>query len=306
MRTMARSVLAGVAPLLWVATAQAAYDFSSTGNCTVSAGQDNTLTCSSPGTATSPEVKLQVWANTVGDTPQNGAGGGLAQAYVKQWSGVGAYNDDFARPGDGSTVDGFGGTASSASDKDLAEKPAPEHTIDNNGRFEMAFLDFGSYEAALSSVTFGYVDNDADFSVLAYTGAAPFTGFDSTMTWGTIGSGWEVIGNYDANTTGTYSINAGGTKSSYWLIGAYNPIFGSSATNGGVVDHGETTTKTCSWWGCSYKTVYQYDYFKLAAIAGSFSVPPPSSTPGVPEPGSLALAGIAAFGLWRTRRRSVS
>jgi hypothetical protein len=90
----------------------------------------------------------------------------------------------------------------------------------------MLLLSFSS-AVNLKAVNIGWVGSDSDISVLAYTpGAAnPQAPSLSGNTWsGVTAAGWSVIGNYSNPGTGSESINATGRFSSYWLIGAFNPL----------------------------------------------------------------------------------
>ena len=108
--------------------------------------------------------------------------------------------------------------------------------------------------------------NHADISVLAYTGAAPFSGFTSSDTWaGILSKGWSVIDNYSNVAAYSYTaVNSAAVSSKYWLISAFNPVFGNSH------------------WSA------HNDGFKLAGAKTSTGHPPPPP-PGVPAPGTAAL-----------------
>ena len=159
---------------------------------------------------------------------------------------------------------------------------SPEHATDNQNGTDLIALSFAQ-SVTLSSLSVGWWQEDSDLSVLAYTGAG--TPSLSNMTAADLldaGSGWTLVGNYaSAGATSTKSINSGNFSSSWWLISAYNSNFGGSGLGQGN------------------------DYVKLLAVAGTRYTPPPPP-PGVPEPGTLALAGIALAGAWQVRRRKTS
>lgn len=171
----------------------------------------------------------------------------------------------------------------------------PNHALDNVGKTESVLLSF-SKSVVLTSIGLGYVNTDADISLFRYTKNA-----SSDPTVNAVGAtkaemltaGWELVGNYAdmiQDTTSPYNlVNSGNLGSSWWLISAYNSSYG-----GGV-----TSTNGIS--GLQQGN----DYYKLSAVAGTACTGTGANCGGrrVPEPGSLALASLAVFGVIFTRRQ---
>jgi hypothetical protein len=182
---------------------------------------------------------------------------------------------------------------------------SPDHAIDNGpaynsngqvsglGNTEAVLLSFGS-SIALSSITTGFVSGDSDFSVFEWTGSsAPTLSGASVSATSNTSTGWKLVGNYDgtgggigpgvSGDGGTTAVNSGDASSSWWLISAYNNSYGSACAN-------------CAQTGGSI--LQGNDYFKLYQVAGTT----PAVTP-MPEPSSIALVGVALFGVIAARRR---
>ena len=183
---------------------------------------------------------------------------------------------------------GLGITNNDAYSGDTNEGKSPEHSIDNEQRYDMALLTFSEL-VKLTDLKLGWTTNDSDVTVMAYKGSGKPTLIGKTFSE-LVGLGWDSIGNYSDVGTTTKSINDKGVFSSYWLIGAYNPL--ANPGGGEVTVNGEKT----------------YDYIKLASVSGcsakELGCTPPSND--APEPGSMALFGLGLLGLVYQRKRTAA
>lgn len=162
---------------------------------------------------------------------------------------------------------------------------SPQHSLDNDGRFEFIRIDFGAGNSAiLDKVITSWVQNDADITVLARTGNAGNADPNGKTIAGPVladrlaNNGWELVGHHNGTDADSQEIdvNSSGTAARYWLIGAYDPDFGGNA-NGANHGYGK------------------YDYLKILKVKWD----KPSDAA---EPATLLLfaAGLIA---WLSSRR---
>lgn len=223
----------------------------------------NTLTYSSSGM----NVTASAWADT-----SNGSDGSNT---VLNTAHLGSYGGGLGvRNRDNSNYRG-----------DPGENSSPEHAMDNENRFDSILLKFDE-AVSISSIGNGYYPNDSDMSILAYIGTSPSPTLLGKTYAGLVIDGWTHIGDLSDVRSGK-SVSTS-IYSSYWLIGAYNPVFDSSKT---------WTTGN--------------DYMKLKTVVASVCMAGGASGgvcggqpgTGVSEPGSLALAGLGLLGVIGLRRR---
>lgn len=175
------------------------------------------------------------------------------------------------------------------------------------GSIEALFLNFGSSKVNLTNVGIGWTGGDADMSVWAWTGTGAAnvgatTAKGSTTTTGTTSAaltGWTLVSNLDFGSgTGDRATN-GTLYSSYFLVTTY---FGAASGNlQSANDRFKLNSFTASV--CT-GTLSGGSTGGTGGAAtngnGATCGTPPT---GVPEPGSLALVGLALVGGAAVRRR---
>ena len=229
------------------------------GNCARWGGSE------SPASPATNVLQVTAFSNT-GALPTGAAAGDFAieNAYLAFWgsSGVGVVNRNTA----GSDP------PESSSTSPTPSSTSPEHSVDNNGRYDMVLLTFDQ-AISLTGVDIGWSQTDSDITVLAFDSAAPL---DSLVgqRYGALQAGWQLVGHYaNADAVAVQAISTPIT-SRYWLVGAYNAL---------ISPNGWTTGN---------------DYVKIKGFTATETIKK------VPEPSSaMLLAAVLGAGGWMTRRQ---
>ena len=277
-------------------------------NCNPGTSSYDSVSCS-VGTVT---ANMQAWGFT-GATLSSTAAAGFQRGRIGDFdaAGFGAYTgSNESTTGNHHAFDNLSnltttpcGTGSGATGGSVTLSTANSGC---GGSIEALFMDFGTAKVNLSNVGIGFNGGDADLSVWMWTGAgvASISGSSAagstTITGTTAASltGWTLVSNLSLGAAPA-SANTGGTLySSAFLITTY---FG--AATGGL-DAGDDAFKINSFTVGTCTGTLSGGTTGTGAGGGNGASCTTTPT-GVPEPGSLALAGLAIVGIAASRRKTL-
>lgn len=209
---------------------------------------------------------------------------GTAELTIQAWSDTGC---GWGCGSDSEVFQGFASTNSGGLLNYNRDTPngtntltGEEHVIDNrDGDTDMMFFSF-TESTALTGIDIGWISDgyDSDVSIVAFNSLPTLSG----NTWSDIVTQSIFSASFSNLGKAPYALSneIAGTvvEAKYWLIGAYNSIFGDSGANDNSADS-----------------------FKLASITTQTTPKPPTE---VAEPSTLAM--FASFGLFLMWRRKKS
>jgi uncharacterized protein (TIGR03382 family) len=263
-----------------------------------------------PGTGTPNSATCAVGSVSATMTAWGGAGSSFTQATMADYdpSGFGAQSGANENGNNGHhAFDNLSPAATAGSGGYATGCGGGSATTGCGGAQEFMLISFGNAKVNLSALTVGYMFGDSEASVYRWDGNAGPNGASGY-------TGWTLVAAKD--------LDAGGST--------FNVNSEANTVNGTVSNNASQLNKYSSWWmistyagGFSNTTLgnLQGGAWKLQSFAANLCVGTISggstgggstannnngstcSTTGTPEPGSLALAGLAMVGVLVTRRR---
>lgn len=216
------------------------------------------------------DVVISAWSSTGGDF----TGGGCGSAPECQINSNTEDLDPFIERGDLKKYGGGLGVLNNDETDNVPDHSTDSYNANDIGLdYDMILLQF-SEAVALEEVDIDWPGTgsgyDRDISIAAFTDSSTINGvpFGNNTKWSDLlTSGWGFSENYSNLDSGFNQVVSSPVESRYWLIGAYNPVFG------------ETWT-------------YGNDAVKIAGVVTSTNPPPPPTS--IPEPASalLLLSGL--------------
>ncbi len=212
---------------------------------------------------------------------------------ISGWSDTYGYNDDIVVGADSYKISNYYGYGVTNSDWE-STRNSPDHAIDNintkNGNWQDFDFILFSFDEAVSltgaSYSWVYNQNDSQVSVAALDDIDTLS--SGSNTWSDIvsnavSSSYDII-KYDTSDshfkyTSEFGLSA---SAKYWLVGAYNTVFGDIGGN-------------------SYD-----DAFKLTGVGFSVNDSPSTTeTTAVSEPSAAGLLlGSGLLVMWRRKRKA--
>jgi len=238
---------------------------------------------------------------------------GAVQATITGWGNTGSGTAFVQRQLNDYDPNGFGAAVIGGNETGTQG----QHGFDNKatgcgatsgcgGSQEFMLISFNS-KVNLSAMSIGYSDTDADISIYRWDGSGT-----ATSATGTAGAGWTLVASEDVDNNGNvFGVNdstatrnsstATNLYSSWWLISTY---VGGVGANGLDATHNDAfKIKAFTAGVCVGGTVTGGSGGGTSNNNGGSCT---TTTGGAPEPGSLALAGLALAGVFAARRRPVA
>ncbi|MDN4503736.1 PEP-CTERM sorting domain-containing protein [Alteromonadaceae bacterium BrNp21-10] len=247
-------------------------------------------------------TETQNWTFNGSNISGNGNGNSINLASgdvtltITGWSNTGRYNT--LETGTLGYDNGYGLTLKNRDEGTWS----PDHSIDSfyNSNVDAILLEFNK-AVNLDHLGIGWATDGSgggsgavDISIAAYTGSnADYTNFynTNTNTWGELlSNGWKGVNTVNNNSDDDFldmedytyhAIDTGTVTSKYWLVSAYNPLFGDYSSYAGSENDG----------------------FKLTGLSSEYTKKEEQEKPpGIPEPSTIAMFAFGLFSLVRMRK----